>query len=177
MKALVTGAAGFIGSNLSKALVARGDSVTSCWESVVGPTRSNSRVPSPRSSGDRWMRSSSTSLAARLWSMMFAPPMTTTSLSPAVARAWSMAAATPSVTHWNLDATRTRVWNLYKHTPPPLGYDPGGINVPGWQTPTSPGFVALRLQPWRLRVLPGEVFRKSGSSARPGWSDQAGAPR
>ena len=43
----------------------------------------------------------------RDWSMTFALPMTTTSLSPAAARAWSMAAATPSVTNRNLDASRT----------------------------------------------------------------------
>jgi hypothetical protein len=70
------------------------------------------------------------------------------------------------------DEIRTRVWNLYKHTPP-LGYDPGGINMPGWDTPTSPRFVVLRLQPWRLRVLPGEVFLKSGSGGAIVCADQA----
>jgi hypothetical protein len=69
------------------------------------------------------------------------------------------------------DATRTRVWNLFKHAPPPLGYDPGGINVPGWDTPTSPGFAVLRLQPWRLKVLPGAVFLSSGSGGARVWRE------
>jgi len=67
------------------------------------------------------------------------------------------------------DATRTRVWQLYQQAPPPLGYDPGGIGVPGWDTPTSPGFVLLHLQPWRLRTLRGEVFRARGSGGALTW--------
>ena len=38
----------------------------------------------------------------------------------------------------------------------PLGYDPGGIGVPGWDGPSSPAFSVLRLDPWRVRVLTGE---------------------
>jgi hypothetical protein len=60
------------------------------------------------------------------------------------------------------DETRTMVWNLFKGTPEPLGYDPGGIGVPGWDTPTSPAFAVLRLRPWRLRVLPGSISRGAG---------------
>jgi hypothetical protein len=71
------------------------------------------------------------------------------------------------------DDTRTRVWNLFKQTPPPLGYDPGGIGVPGWDAPTSPGFAVLRLRPWRLRALPGEVFLKGGSGGALVWADTA----
>ncbi|WP_158890523.1 pyridoxamine 5'-phosphate oxidase family protein [Amycolatopsis anabasis] len=56
------------------------------------------------------------------------------------------------------DETRTKVWNLLKQTPEPLGYDPGGIGVPGWDTPTSPAFAALRLRPWRLRALSGDDY-------------------
>jgi len=67
------------------------------------------------------------------------------------------------------DDVRTRVWNLFKNTPPPLGYDPGGIGVPGWDAPTSPGFTALRLQPWRLRALRGEVFMQRGSAGAVTW--------
>ena len=29
------------------------------------------------------------------------------------------------------DAVRARVWDLIRTTPPPRGYDPGGIGVPG----------------------------------------------
>jgi hypothetical protein len=68
------------------------------------------------------------------------------------------------------DDIRTRVWALYKQAAPPLGYDPGRINVP-WESPTSPRFAALRLQPWRLRVLPGEVFLSTGSGGAMAWSE------
>ena len=50
------------------------------------------------------------------------------------------------------DATRTRVWDLFARTEPPAGFDPGAIGVPGWEAPTAPGFVVLRLAPWRLQV-------------------------
>jgi hypothetical protein len=68
------------------------------------------------------------------------------------------------------DEIRTRVWNLYKHAPPPLGYDPGSSNLP-WGSPTSPAFAVLRLRPWRLRVLPGEVFLKGGSGGAITWRE------
>jgi hypothetical protein len=56
------------------------------------------------------------------------------------------------------DAVRTHVWEFFRTTPPPLGYDPGAIGVPGWDGPTAPGFVVARLDPWRVqvrRVVPG----------------------
>lgn len=53
-------------------------------------------------------------------------------------------------------ATKTRLWELFKGTPAPLGYDPGAIGVPGWTGPESPNVSLLRLRPWRLRVLPGK---------------------
>ncbi|KAA8880337.1 pyridoxamine 5'-phosphate oxidase family protein [Nocardia colli] len=53
-------------------------------------------------------------------------------------------------------ATKTRLWELFKSTPAPLGYDPGAIGVPGWTGPESPNVSLLRLRPWRLRVLLGE---------------------
>jgi hypothetical protein len=73
-------------------------------------------------------------------------------------------------------AVRTRVWNLFKDTPPPLGYDPGGISVPGWDSPTSDAFAALLLRPWRLGALPAEVFMQRGSGGMLRWSE-TGAPR
>lgn len=54
------------------------------------------------------------------------------------------------------DETRAMVWDRFKHGPEPVGYDPAMI--PGWDSPTSQGFAALRLDPWRLRVFPGTVL-------------------
>ena len=55
------------------------------------------------------------------------------------------------------DETRRWVWQLFKEAPAPVGYDPAII--PPWsEGPLSPAFAALRLQPWRLRVLPGTVM-------------------
>lgn len=58
---------------------------------------------------------------------------------------------------WHTDmATRERVWDLFVNGPDPVGYDPSII--PGWDSPESPGFSVLRLDPWRLRVFPGAVL-------------------
>jgi len=54
------------------------------------------------------------------------------------------------------DETRTMVWNLFLNTPEPLGYNPRII--PAWENPTCDAFAAIRLDPWRLRVLPGSVL-------------------
>ena len=59
------------------------------------------------------------------------------------------------------DDTRRWVWELFKNAPAPLGYDPA--IVPAWSGgPTSPSFAALRLEPWRLRVLPGTAMLGGG---------------
>ena len=42
-------------------------------------------------------------------------------------------------------AVKERVWHLFADAPEPLGYDPGGIGVPGWDGPSSPAFSVLRL--------------------------------
>ena len=43
--------------------------------------------------------------------------------------------------------------------PEPLGYDPARF----WAGPTSASFAALRLEPWRLRLMPGSVMlRREG---------------
>ena len=66
------------------------------------------------------------------------------------------------------DETRTMVWNLFKHAPAPVGYDPA--IVPPWAGgPTSPAFAALRLQPYRLRVMPGTMML-GGSGELLRWS-------
>lgn len=54
------------------------------------------------------------------------------------------------------DETRTRVWQLFKDAPEPLGYDPAMI--PAWDGPLSPNFAVLRLEPWRIRLMPGTVL-------------------
>lgn len=52
--------------------------------------------------------------------------------------------------------TREAVWRRFAEAPAPLGYDPRII--PGWDAPSSPGFAVLRLDPWRLRAMPGSVM-------------------
>ena len=64
------------------------------------------------------------------------------------------------------DDTRREVWDRFVNAPPPLGYDPAIIPV--WDSPTGDAFAALRLEPWRLRVLatfPGEPLTWSASAA------------
>ena len=59
------------------------------------------------------------------------------------------------------DDTRRWVWDLFRHADPPVGYDPALI--PAWSGgPTSAAFAALRLEPWRLRVLPGTAMLGGG---------------
>jgi hypothetical protein len=52
--------------------------------------------------------------------------------------------------------TRQWLWDAYKSAPPPLGYDPAIIPV--WESAASPAFLALRLDPVRLRVFPGTML-------------------
>ncbi len=62
---------------------------------------------------------------------------------------------------WAFDEeTRTMLWNLFATTPEPLGYNPAII--PAWTGPTCDAFVALRLEPWRLRLMPGSMMRGQG---------------
>ena len=59
------------------------------------------------------------------------------------------------------DDQRRAVWDLFKNAPAPVGYDPA--IVPAWSGgPTSSAFAALRLEPWRLRVLPGTAMLGGG---------------
>jgi len=58
---------------------------------------------------------------------------------------------------WHFDDdTRRRIWNAFKFAPEPVGYDPA--IVPVWNDPTDDTFAALRLDPWRLRVMPGTMM-------------------
>ncbi len=46
-------------------------------------------------------------------------------------------------------AEKLRIWELYKSTPPPLGYDPQII----WQGgPDDPTYGLLKLTPWRIEL-------------------------
>lgn len=55
------------------------------------------------------------------------------------------------------DETRKAVWDKSANGPEPVGYDPAII--PMWKDgPTSDAFAALRLSPYRLRVMPGTVM-------------------
>jgi hypothetical protein len=61
------------------------------------------------------------------------------------------------------DATRIMVWDMFKSGPAPVGYDPG--TIPPWSGgPTSAAFAALRLDPWRLRLMPGSVMLGQGGT-------------
>ena len=60
------------------------------------------------------------------------------------------------------------VWELFRTGPEPVGYDPAII--PGWNGPTSEGFSALRLNPWRVRVFPGTAMTGQGGELLT-WSE------
>lgn len=54
------------------------------------------------------------------------------------------------VAEWVEDVgEKTRIWNLFKTTPPPLGYDP----EPEFIRPDHADFGLLRLTPWRIDVV------------------------
>lgn len=60
-------------------------------------------------------------------------------------------------TEWDAsDEGRRSLWERFASAPAPVGYDPAII--PGWDDATSPGFGALRLRPYRLRVMPGSLM-------------------
>jgi hypothetical protein len=55
---------------------------------------------------------------------------------------------------WDLsDDGRRDLWERFSSTPEPLGYDPRII--PGWDSPTSPSFGVLQLEPISIRLLEG----------------------
>ncbi len=66
------------------------------------------------------------------------------------------------------DATRSMVWDLFANGPAPVGYDPAMI--PGWDNAASPTFAALKLDPWRLRVMPGTALMDGTFAAR-SWQE------
>jgi general stress protein 26 len=57
-------------------------------------------------------------------------------------------------------ADRSRIWELFAETEPPLGYDPATF----WPSKTDPAFALLRLEPTRIE-LTGLRHRSSGLAA------------
>ena len=58
---------------------------------------------------------------------------------------------------WVEDAAgKKAVWDKLANGPEPVGYDPSII--PGWENSESPGFIGMRLDPWRLRVMPAAAM-------------------
>lgn len=66
--------------------------------------------------------------------------------------------ATADCTATFVDDKRAWLWDTFKNAGPPVGYDPAII--PQWENPDSPEFGALRLDPHRLRVMPGSLMLK-----------------
>lgn len=72
---------------------------------------------------------------------------------------------------WGDATTREEVWRLFEAAPGPVGYSPK--IVPGWDSPSAPAFGVLRLEPWRLRVFPGDVLLgKRDKSSVLNWVSQ-----
>ena len=51
-------------------------------------------------------------------------------------------------------------WRRFATAPPPVGYDPSIVEP--WTDPAAPAFGILRLEPTRLRVMPGSVMMGTG---------------
>jgi general stress protein 26 len=63
---------------------------------------------------------------------------------------------------WVDDAKeKLRIWELYKSTPPPLGYDPQMIWREG---PDDPTYGLLKLTPWRIELFGLSDVMKGGAS-------------
>lgn len=68
---------------------------------------------------------------------------------------------------WVADqATKQHVWDYYTNGPAPVAYDLRVI--PGWENAESESFDILKLEPWRLRVMPGSSLM-DGSYAADVW--------
>jgi hypothetical protein len=58
------------------------------------------------------------------------------------------------------DETRSMVWNMFLNAPPPLGYNPR--IVPAWESPQCDAFAVIRVEPWRIRLLPASAMSGQG---------------
>ena len=81
------------------------------------------------------------------------------------------------LTSWETDGDARRAgWDRFANGPEPVGYDPSII--PAWTDPSVEAFGILRLDPVRLRVMPGSVLlRGEGEVLTWSGSDQGGAQR
>jgi hypothetical protein len=61
-----------------------------------------------------------------------------------------------NVTWETSEAERSAGWDRFANGPAPVGYDPA--IVPAWETPASAAFGIIRLEPTRLRVMPGSAM-------------------
>ncbi|MEZ5218492.1 MAG: hypothetical protein R2705_23650 [Ilumatobacteraceae bacterium] len=60
-------------------------------------------------------------------------------------------------TVWETSPEERRAgWDRFVNGPQPVGYDPSII--PGWTDPEVESFGILRLEPHRLRVMPGSLL-------------------
>lgn len=75
------------------------------------------------------------------------------------------------VTSWETsDEARQAGWDRFANGPEPVGYDPSII--PGWTGADVEAFGVLRLDPVRLRVMPGSVLLR-GEGEVLTWSSGA----
>lgn len=75
-------------------------------------------------------------------------------------------------TTWELsDEQRQAGWNRFAEADAPVGYDPAII--PGWESPLSPAFGILRVQPMTLRVMDGSRLAV-GNGRLLTWKAKAG---
>ena len=51
------------------------------------------------------------------------------------------------------EADKQRIWDVFLHTPPPLGYGERGLSGYSPEGPRAPLFTPMRLDPWRIQVL------------------------
>ena len=72
-----------------------------------------------------------------------------------------------TATWFHDDETCTRIWELFESTPEPAGYDP--TMIPVWTAPTDETFSVLRLDPWRLRVMPAAAMLEGTGEGILNW--------
>ncbi|MFV0523436.1 MAG: pyridoxamine 5'-phosphate oxidase family protein [Acidimicrobiales bacterium] len=71
---------------------------------------------------------------------------------------------------WEVSPEERRAgWDRFANGPSPVGYDPSVI--PQWTGPDAPDFGVLRLEPHRLRVMPGSMM-KTGEGELLAWSGE-----
>jgi hypothetical protein len=69
------------------------------------------------------------------------------------------------------DSEKQAVWELFRGTPPPLGYGPEGVAGYGPEQWRSPEFTPLRLEPWRVQVMDGAEYPHGRLTGRV-WRDE-----